>query len=162
MLKVIFLDVDGVLATSESIGKGKLSREPRDSSFYHAALIDPACAKRVLRIEDATGAKIVLASAWRKFSFQLAGLHRAFMSAGLTGREVREMFIGSTPEFQEDRSVEITAWLRAHPEVTSYVVIDDSIVPGHPQAQPRPDFFAGGLLDATADDAIRILNGGTQ
>jgi hypothetical protein len=160
-LKVIFLDVDGVLMHSGTIERGKLSREPRDSSFYHAVLIDPVCVGRLMRIVRETDAKLVLASAWRKYDHQSTGLHRAFVTWGLSGREVRELFTGSTPVAGDDRAAEISAWLKARLDVTSYVVIDDSIVQGHPQANPRPDHFDGGLQDATVEDAIRILNGGT-
>lgn len=160
-MKVVFLDVDGVLMHAGTIERGKLSREPRDSSFYHAVLIDLVCVGRLMRVVRETGAKLVLASAWRKYDHQSTGLHRAFLTWGLSGRAVRDLFEDSTPVMNDDRSKEIEAWIKAHPEVTSYVVIDDSIVPGHPQANPRPDHFDGGLLDATADDAIRILNGGT-
>lgn len=157
---VLFLDVDGVLVHSGSLARGRASGEPGGSSFFHAATVDPDCALRLKRILDTTGAKIVVSSVWRRFDAQMIGLHRAILNAGYpNGRAVRALFAGSTPHLGEDRPAEIAAWLAAHPEVTRHVVLDDGPIPGHPQVEPRPNHFEGGLLDSHADQAIRLLMG---
>lgn len=159
-MKVLFLDVDGVLVHSGTIGLGRASGEPSSSSFYHAAQVDPACAARLKRIIDATGAKIVLISVWRRFQPQRTGLERALYKLGYeSGRAVRALFAGSTPHLGEQRQEEIETWLAEHPEVTRYVILDDGVIDGgHPQVDPRPSWHHGGLLDEHADEAIRMLN----
>lgn len=163
-MKVLFLDVDGVLVHQGTFGRGRASGEPYSSSFYHAATIDLDCIARLRRVLEITGAGIVVSSMWRQCAFQMLGLLRALVSAGCTAREARALLIGQTPlpqqtpRFGEDRSREIQTWLSDHPEVTSYVVLDDEPVTGHPQVEPRPSFHAGGFLDVHANEAIRLLS----
>lgn len=170
-MRVLILDVDGVLVHHGSVSGGRASGEPSTSSFFHAATVDPACAKRLKRIVDATGARIALSSTWRRFEHQKTGLKRALIDAGFDRRELRGLFLPSTPYFgseglarakatgKSERVIEVEAWLAEHPEVTRYLAIDDHPLPGHPQLDPRPDYFSGGLLDAHADQAIRLLTG---
>ena len=157
-MKILFMDVQGVLAHDGTVERAQATGESWNSSFYQAALVDPVAVQRVMRIVKEPGAKIVLVSAWRNVEFQRNGLHRAFATAGgLDGRGVRALFAGSTPTMNDDRPSEITAWLKAHPEVKEYVVLDDEPVPGHPQAVPLPDPFEGGLQEPTVESAIQIL-----
>src|SRR5262245_22677615 len=60
--RVLFLDVDGVLNHEAAFTTMKLGPAP----------IDPACVAQLDRVVEATGAKIVLSSAWRN----LPGLER--------------------------------------------------------------------------------------
>ena len=168
-MKVLFLDVDGVLVHSGSVEGGRASGEPCGSSFYYAAQVDPACGARVKRIVEETGARIVVSSTWRRFEAQMSGLRRALLNAGFDRRTLREVLVGSTPTLggtglvtaiaqdRTERQMEVEAWLAQHPEITSYLVIDDHPLPGHPQLEPRPDYFGGGLLEAHIEQATRIL-----
>lgn len=157
-MKIIFLDVDGVLVHSGTVGLGKETGEAFGTSFYHAATIDQECLKRLLRIVEATGAKIVVSSVWRRFDGQSTALRRAFATAGVERRALRELIIGSTPHLGEKRDEEVSAWLKEHPDTTSYLVIDDGIVGKHPQLNDRPNHFEGGLLESHVEEATRILN----
>lgn len=154
---IIFLDVDGVLVHSGTIDLGKQTGEAFGTSFYHAATVDLACVQRVLRIVEATGAKIVVSSVWRRFDGQSTALRRAFLSVGVERRELRKLLVGSTPHLGEKRDEEVSAWLKEHPEVARYLVIDDDIIGTHPQLTDRPNQFADGLLDSHVEEAIRIL-----
>ena len=158
-MKILFLDVDGVLVHSGTVNLGRETGEPFGSSFYHAATVDLACVQRVLRIVEATGAKIVVTSTWRRFDGASTALRRAFLNAGVDRRALRDLFVGSTPHLGEKRDEEIRAWLAEHQGTTSYIVIDDGIVGKHPQLTDRPNHFTGGILDAHVDEAIHILNG---
>lgn len=156
-MRVIFLDVSGVLVHSKSSGLGEQTGEACGTSFYYAATVDLECLKRVLRIVEATGAQIVVSSTWRRFDAQSTALRRALIAAGVQRRALRDLLVGSTPHLGE-KHVEVFAWLREHPGVTSYVVIDDEVVGQHPQLNDRPDFFKGGLLDTHVEEAVAILH----
>ena len=156
-MKVIFLDVGGVIVHSGTLGKNR--GESPNSSFYYLNQIDPACLLRVKRVIDATGAKVVISSTWRRWDAPVTGIRRAFIDAGFNRVELRDILIGSTPFLpSEKREDEITAWLANHPEVDQYFVIDDGPIPGHPQLSNRPNHFEGGFLDVHADEAIQIMN----
>jgi hydroxymethylpyrimidine pyrophosphatase-like HAD family hydrolase len=56
-LKLIFLDIDGVLVTTNSL-------IPSDKYFGHT--FDKNCVQNLIEILDATGAKVVISSSWRE------------------------------------------------------------------------------------------------
>lgn len=63
-MKVIFLDIDGVLNSSDWYRRRKrVKAETWDQ--YHAQEFDPECVKIIKAIIDRTGAKVVLSSTWR-------------------------------------------------------------------------------------------------
>lgn len=156
-MKVIFLDVMGVLVHSETVHLGDRTGESWNSSFYHAATVDPACVLRVRRIIDATEARIVVASDWRRHDFQVTALRRAFLTSGVDRLALRTMFTGNTPLIDANRTAEVSAWLAEHHDVTKYVILNDDPVAGHPQVYPLPSFHHGGLLDVHVEEAIRLL-----
>lgn len=158
---VIFLDVDGVLVHSDSIGGGRASGEPGGSSFFFAAQIDPACVARLFRLCEATGAKLVLASAWRMHEAQVTGLRRALIAAGFPRRGTLLGRTGTLPgplDGPARRAAEIQAWLDtcSLPGVRPFV-LDDGYVPGFPQLNDRPSYFGGGLQDTHLDAALTLL-----
>src|SRR3954467_2488060 len=103
-MKVIFLDIDGVLNC-------KNTSNPRKFPY----VVDPRLLKRLKRLLDRTGAKVVLSSTWR---YDPAGLFSA-RHAGIP-------FVGVTPDMpRRPRRDEVLAWLSGHPRVKRYVIIDD-------------------------------------
>jgi hypothetical protein len=104
-VKVIFLDIDGVLncdATSN----------PRDFPY----VVDQVLLARFKELVSKTGAKVVLSSTWRSDPIGL-----------LAARHFDIPFddvCTDTPG--APRCEEILSWLRRHPDVTRYVVLDDS------------------------------------
>ncbi len=58
MMKIIFLDIDGVL--NHMYWLKKMKGVEGDKKFF-----DPDCVRRLNTITDKTGAKIVLSSSWR-------------------------------------------------------------------------------------------------
>lgn len=166
-MKVIFLDIDGVLNYTQwyvsDRNPGNLNGQEGD--------IDPMCVERVLRICKETGAKVVISSDWR---ISWEGTLMRFERMGLT----RDIVIDKTPELiwtrmsmydymlsEEDegyefsRGREIDLWLEAHPECTNFVIIDDRMDFTDEQ---EPHFVKVnpmcGLTDDNADIAIMILN----
>ncbi len=101
-MKVVFLDVDGVIV-------------PWDC-------FDETCLQNLKAIIDRTGAVIVLTSTWR-----LARATRSILVDELEARNIAAPY-DDVPDFGQTSSArvqEILAWLAEHPEVTNWVVLDD-------------------------------------
>jgi len=103
-MKVIFLDIDGVLNCSKT-------PNPRDFPY----IVDKKLLARFKKLLDRTGARVVLSSSWRcdpvgRFAAKYYGVP----------------FIDICPDKpRSSRRKELQAWLSAHPKVTRYAVLDD-------------------------------------
>ena len=121
-MKVIFLDFDGVITIPET--KWNISLE-------HV--------KRVKKICDETGAKLVISSSWQRYG--RAGESRedrvknwldGILMKGYKGA-IKKFFTDYTydmsgrfyNEFGNVRGSDIKSWLTRNPDVDNYVIIDD-------------------------------------
>lgn len=137
-LKVIFLDVDGVLNCYKTVEKFGVFRG-----------IEQSKVELVRRLVKETGAKIVVSSTWRKTQDHHCELLRQLN----LGRDV----IGATPVTNFSRHEEIKLWLSKHPEVKGVVVLDDDCRDGSMMAfQVITDNY-NGLQEYQMDQARRIL-----
>src|ERR1019366_5014871 len=103
-MKVIFLDIDGVL---------NCHKTPNPRKFPY--VMDDGLLARFRQLIERTGASVVLSSTWR---YDPAGIFSA--------KRYGVPFIDITPDMpDEPRCKEILTWIRNHPEVTRYAVIDD-------------------------------------
>ena len=103
-MKVIFLDIDGVLNC-------KTTSNPRKLPY----VVDPVLLRRFTRLVETTAADVVLSSTWR---YDPAGLFSA--------RHWGIPFTDVIPDLPEQpRRDEILAWLKEHPRVERFAVIDD-------------------------------------
>jgi|SRR3954463_12712175 HAD domain in Swiss Army Knife RNA repair proteins len=103
-MKIIFLDIDGVLNC-------KKTPNPRKLPY----VVDKKLLGRLKRLLRRTKAKVVLSSTWR---YDPAGI----FSAKYHGIP----FIDCIPDMpHRPRREEIQRWLKRHPQVKKYVVIDD-------------------------------------
>lgn len=136
-MKVLFLDIDGVC---NAIG----STTERFMGFIG---IDTELASRVQSIVAQTGCKIVLSSTWR--------LDEPFRD------EVRRVvgdFIDVTPRFDGAmRGDEIEHWLKEHPEVERYAILDDDSDFHEDQPLFRT-LTRDGITIATMEKVIEHLN----
>jgi hypothetical protein len=155
-VKVIFLDIDGVL--NQKQGAGDFSAISRDKVGIIQGIADQTCAV------------IVLSSGW-KFWFDenmmptqtnSRRLHQIFCDFGLK-------LFGKTPDFSTEeirqnkmfsrvKAQEIRAWLHGRNDVESYVVIDDNDLMDE-AIQPhlvRTD-AANGITEYDAQRAVEIL-----
>jgi hypothetical protein len=136
-MKVIFLDIDGVLNC-------KATRNPRKFPY----VVDAKLLKRFHRLVERTGAKVVLSSTWR---YDPAGLFSA--------KHWGIPFIGVTPDMpNKPRCDEILAWLKKHPGVTRYVVIDDE----HDELDELPLFqppASTGITGEIVKGVVSFLDG---
>jgi hypothetical protein len=136
-MKVIFLDIDGVLNCRKTPNPRKLPY-----------VIDRGLLKRLTRLLERTGAKVVLSSTWRN---DPAGL----FSAKYWGVP----FIDVIPDMpKQPRCKEILAWLKAHPRVKRFVVIDDEDdeLDDLPLFQPSS---ASGLTQAICTGVAKYFEG---
>ena len=126
-MKVIFLDIDGVLNTTQTFIE--IRKEWKETGKRRIE-IDLERVQYLKEIVDATGAKIVLSSAWRAFgkmtcdgvyqpkNEKMASLINIFAEYGLTIYDV-------TPRDPKGwRENEISAWLKDK-EVESFIILDD-------------------------------------
>jgi hypothetical protein len=139
-MNIIFSDIDGVLNTR---------RTPNPRKFPYVA--DPKLVARLHPVLERTGAQVVLTSTWR---YDPAGLFSA--------RHWGIPFIDTTPDLpKEPRRNEILAWLRDHPGVTRFAVLDDEDdeLDGLPLFQPSA---VTGLTEQIAQGLMDYLAGSTD
>lgn len=145
--KIIFLDIDGVLNSN------KTTRRTMNGYIF----VGNRQLKNLKRIVNATQAKIVLSSDWRydrddpKYNSDYLELETELMRYGI-------QFYGFTPELSSaHRGAEIVQWLTEHPEVSSFVILDDRT-----DIEPNKDHWvkttiSHGLGTTETDEAIKIL-----
>jgi hypothetical protein len=162
-MKIIFLDIDGVLNSNEYYNS--LSNEEKHGYEYD---IDIEKVKLLKEIVDATGAEIVLSSTWRMLR-EIDGEPALAMFIHLEnilkeyGMEIKDY----TPVISNNRPLEICTWILSNEkEVESYVSLDDDftkeeyedvglvgcLVQTHYWRSP------GGLQREHVEQAIKILN----
>lgn len=114
-MKIIFLDIDGVLNNRKTIAAAKGFK-----SF------DSECVSLLNWLVSESGAKIVISSNWRLYPYDFEELFA-------NQRIVCEIY-DHTPiinDFQNGifraviRGAEIGEWLRLHPETEKFVILDD-------------------------------------
>ncbi len=142
-MKVLFLDIDGVL---NSLGYLRRHKEA-------GVCLDPSRMALLKELTDATEAAVVLTSSWREHWQKGSALDRLFASYGLTVYD-------KTPALSEGREQEIAAWLKAHP-TEQFAILDDRFL--------SADFLRGhfvrtsnlreGLSPEDVRAAISILGG---
>lgn len=147
-MKIIFLDMDGVMNSQASAKRFKT---------FHKC--QPESVDALNMIIDATGAKIVISSTWRE-AYGLDFVRGFLESAGVQ----RYSVIDATPvirtkEFASERGVEINDWLSRQTEKPySFVILDDDAWDMSPnQARFVKTDMQIGLNQTDALKAIGIL-----
>ncbi|MFS8068824.1 MAG: HAD domain-containing protein [Byssovorax sp.] len=158
-MKVIFLDIDGVLNSAAFFASGP----------HGFGDIDPAPVARLEQLLARSGAQVVISSTWR-LAFSPAELRARLAAKGFTGE-----ILGCTPEvptratsilgaFFFPRCAEIRAWLAAQavpPE--RFVILDDAELEPADLVELQPCFVRTdperGLQDGDVEAAVRILEG---
>lgn len=143
--KIIFLDFDGVLTNHES-----------GQSF------DPNCVELVRNLMLETDSDIVITSSHRQTK-TLKQLKRKLAAHGIPGDRVVDV----TPDLSEtseegiyiaaSRGLEILQWLRKHPNIENYVILDDANISRHDENFVKTDMHYGFSI-IELDKALQILN----
>lgn len=151
-MKVIFLDIDGVLNHEKHYEWLLGTDEPTLlQRVYPYSEINPKSCQFLNDIIKETGAKIVVSSSWR-----LDGenrLNSLFKHFGLP------RIYSTTPCLNTARGIEIDAWLGSHPEVDTYVILDDDEDMNEHQLPYfiKTNPYGDGLNKEVKDKAIKIL-----
>lgn len=111
-LRVLFLDIDGVLNTHRTCLALGGTPMPGDRDRYH--LLDPLGLSMLRGLCEAGNISVVLSSTWR-ITCDWREL----------GPDLGLPMIGATPRLPGVRGSEIKAWLDAHPDCLAYAIIDD-------------------------------------
>ena len=141
--RVIFLDIDGVLAP--------IRRWDRYGD------LDPACIRVLNEIVTHGGADVVVSSTWR-YDKTAAELQEILEAQGFTGRVLDKTPTGA---LGGNRGDEIAAWLAEH-AVSGYVIIDDHVDMGGLCTHLVQTHPAHGLQPADASRALAVLIRPTQ
>ena len=162
MTKIVLLDFDGVLNNNDFLRETQKAF-PGVRSFsmeIGLAMLDPVRCARVQSLCDRTGAQIVLVTGWRKWASQ-EDLTSLLVQRGLT-TPVVGMVEGV--RFSGDLRASATdEWLKAHPEVTHYVILDDDVFhwDGFNKRSKWAPFLVAprdGIEDVHVEEALAILN----
>lgn len=105
MNKVLFLDIDGVVNKRENFN-------PANGRTLYP--IDRYCAFLVGKIQLEANCDVVLSSSWRHHPDGVAEVEKNVVK-----------LIGITPTMRGIRGDEVNAWLKLHPEVERYAILDD-------------------------------------
>ena len=163
MSKVIFLDIDGVLNSN-------FWNEDHQKEISDGKYIDTEKVKLLAKLVNRSDASIILHSGWRFwFDSDLKpmrpeagylesllgdeGISVAGMTPDLTTEEIRK-----TKKFSKVKADEILMWLKNHPDVHSWVVLDDLELHNAEieQHQVKTD-AEHGLLETDVEKALEIL-----
>ncbi len=151
---LIFLDIDGVLNCHNY------------DEACESSTINSDCVYRINRVLDATGAMIVISSAWRYM------VHGGAMTLGGFGYMLRthgvrckDRIIGLTCIDEEipERGQQIRQWLNIHGGDRPYVVIDDGGTEDGRwsdlgiNAAGHPVVWTDGRVGLTWDDAAKAI-----
>ncbi len=154
--KVIFLDIDGVC------------NDHTFNSQANSTTIKASCVNNLNKILTETDSQIVLSTAWRYMilngAMTLKGFeyllrtHGVYAENRLLGLTREDRLLPNDPNNKRERGVEIQDWLKEHPEVEKYVVVDDldlGISKLHPFVQTNKNT---GLTEEETLKAINLLN----
>lgn len=112
-MKVIFLDVDGVLNSDEYI-KGTIKSNIQGIEKH----VDVEKIKLLRQAINQTNAKVVLTSSWR-LTKMAQELIKLLITYGI--------YADSTPYIRNERGLEIKQWLADNQNVEDFVILDDEI-----------------------------------
>lgn len=162
-MKLIFLDIDGVLVNRAST---RLPRTPLEGRDVTASTAHPSCVEQLNRVTDATSAKFVISSVWRGLGVKT--MRELFTKWGVKGK-----IVGRTPDLSRrnrnskiyvavERGEEIQAWLALHSRMRwptePFVIIDDNAdMNGLSDRLVRTEFESG-LTAGDAERAIAMLS----
>ena len=151
-MKVIFLDVDGVLNSDEYFDKIRnldiqgIERE-----------VDIEKIKLLKKAIDKTGAKVVLSSSWRYTKYA------QYLKELLSNCDI---YVDSTPFIENERGLEIKKWLSDNQDVEDFVILDDEIFDSYDESLIKNLIkisngngrnFGEGLLPRDVDEIIKRL-----
>lgn len=155
-MKVLFLDIDGVVNSAEYFRETDFTVEPETYLEYYYRKIDPQLVARLNRILSETGAKVVISSSWRVMHSKEDILFM-LQQRGFAG-DIIDVTLRLT---QDTRGDEIRIWLENTREnIESFVILDDDSDMANLGQYHVHTTWEKGLQDEHVEKAVSILNGG--
>lgn len=110
-MKVLFLDVDGVL---------NLFPNPARNGVFNKT----QCVNLQMLLNKVPDLKIVVSSSWRTFG--LEAMRDILKSNGIDPRRVLDVTgHEKSPDNKDHRGFQVYNWLKKHPNVKSFAIVDD-------------------------------------
>ncbi len=156
-MKVIFLDIDGVLVTRNSI-KYQYLNFPDETNIRFSK----KAVKNLNKLIRLTEAKVVISSTWRLFH-SLEKLQNIFEEQKIKGEIISTTSVEKA-SIEEDipRGQKIADWLSENTNIEKYVIIDDDVkadcIQSHPFNCVETSYKRGFSPDDRFKEAIAILN----
>lgn len=158
-MRVIFLDVDGVLNADRSRRGGKPT-----GGILGVEWSMVSCLAQIIR---QTGAFVVLTSTWKRewgTSWQPGTLR--YLIDKLRQHNIEIMGI-TTEDTPKERGLGIRRWLEYHQPVEAWAVLDDDIFPDYAEQGIMPhlvktSFYRGGLTKEKIEPCVNLLNTGSH
>lgn len=151
-MKILFLDIDGVLNSQDFIIK---SARKKGAMLHPNEMIDPESIEYLNKVIEETGAHIVISSTWRK------SWKKNELEAHLEGYGLVYPIFDYTPIHESRvRGEEIEDYLfNLNEDVLNYVILDDDsdFLP-HQFNNLIQTNFEKGLTNIKAEDTIQKLN----
>lgn len=142
-MKVIFLDIDGVLNSTRSAAALGGMPWPGLHKERDWHLFDPVAVGLLRRACNKTGAVCVLSSSWR--------MHMGASGISDLADCLGVRIIGQTRNSRgaEIRGEQIAEWIDGHPEVTSWAILDDDsdMLPEQKERFVKTRFSEGFLFE---------------
>ena len=136
-MKVIFIDFDGVLNTERYITEAIENDMPVRDKYGH--MFDYKCIDALKTIVEKTGAKIVVSSSWRYAGIK--NMKDMWKDRHLPGEVIDVTLSRDSSKLDEQKRIykelygehfydrtrgqEIDVYLKSHPKIDRYVIIDD-------------------------------------
>lgn len=144
-MKIIFLDIDGVMNHKEYFHRGRLHERQE---------FCPIAVRNLRELLKVTGAKIVVSSTWRKMG--ITRLRKLFACYDL-----RKYLIGITPILEnQERGTEIEKFIQDFPDaIDDFVIIDDDDDMGRLLPHlVQTSHYTQGLNDIIREEVISRLH----
>jgi hypothetical protein len=123
-MKILFLDIDGVLNSKVFYEANSQEIRGESSLFWRSvAELDPEACALVNQLCEEEDLKIVISSTWRKLH-KVHEIEAMFHKRGLFAE-----VIGITPDLRGNwRGKEVDLFIKEHPElqIEKYVIVDDN------------------------------------
>lgn len=153
-MKVIFLDIDGVLNSTDNQEHKIVNNLEKpflgvDREFCPIAMLN------LKKIIYTTNARVVISSCWRLHPEDILTICKNFSRVGLNVNYI----VGFTPVSSEGRAKEISLYLEKHSFITNFVILDDDMDVSVFELNFVKVDTREGLSVMEADLAINVLAG---